>query len=234
MDVGRIGKEYSLKSESGVNTMKKCHLFILVLFFGTMVFACAMAVDCGIGYLQDLADAPSLAGKWKALCTDDRSAMTAVANLPSHLMVIEEEAFENTSLVHVQLSDRIFIIGERAFSNIPSLRTVKLPERIQLIASDAFIGSEHVTLSGKPGSHSRTWAGENGIPPVQTAVCFVENQAVSASISRRPVESTGADVDDNNPTKAKKPIVRSADEIQNRVYQNSVAYHIQGRSPPAV
>ena len=76
---------------------------------------------------------------------------TTTFKLPASLKAIQDEAFEGTALVTVDLSGTsVEKIGERAFANIPTLIGIRVPEKTRFIAKTAFAGSDHVTLTGAP------------------------------------------------------------------------------------
>ena len=126
-------------------------------------------------------------------------------------------------------------IGERAFANISTLIGIRIPEKTRFIAKTAFAGSVHVTLTSAPGGYTRTWAKENGIPFTPIATFTANTQTVQfGNISQRQCETlqTGLPADyegreGNNQTR------QTVGEIKDNRCQEGVAYHIQGRAPPA-
>lgn len=156
--------------------------------------------------------------------------------LPASLRTIQDEAFEGTALVFADLSGTsVEKIGERAFANIPTLIGIRIPEKTRFIARSAFAGSEHVTLTGAPGGYTRTWAKENGIPFAPIASFTANSRTVQfGNISQRNSETlqTGLPADyegkdGNSPTR------QTVGVIKDKRCQEGIAYHIQGRAPPA-
>ena len=162
----------------------------------------------------------------------DHPASAPVFKLPASLKIIEDEAFEGTAIVSVDLPESVESIGDRAFAGIPGLRVVKIPEKTTYIAATAFAGSNHVMITGVPGSYARTWARENGVPFAPVTYITANGQTVQTG-SYQEFESIGfsmesADEGDQNATAGK-----TVREISDERYEEGIAYHIQGRAPPA-
>ncbi len=156
-----------------------------------------------------------------------------VFKLPASLKIIEDEAFEGTAIVSVDLPESVESIGDRAFAGIPGLRVVKIPEKTTYIAATAFAGSNHVMITGVPGSYARTWARENGVPFAPVTYITANGQTVQTG-SYQEFESIGfsmesADEGDKNATAGK-----TVREISDERYEEGIAYHIHGRAPPAL
>ncbi len=79
-------------------------------------------------------------------------------SLPSSLLVIEDEAFMGTGFEDVIIPEGIESIGVRAFADNSSMRTVKIPESVFAIGSDAFRGADGLVITGKSGSYAEKWA----------------------------------------------------------------------------
>ena len=167
---------------------------------------------------------------------DHKTALLSVFKLPASLRVIQDEAFESTALVIADLSETtVERIGERAFANIPTLTGIKLPMQIGSIAKTTFSGSCHVTLTGAPRGYTRTWAKENGIPfaPIATFTANTRTvQSISLSMHRFNPIQTGLSTD-NEAKDGKDQTRKTIGEIKDNRCQEGVAYHLQGRAPPA-
>ena len=152
-------------------------------------------------------------------------------SLPASLKIIEDEAFEGTALVAVDLPETVEEIGDRAFANIPSLRILKIPDNTKRIGTKIVAGSYNVTIAAAPGSYARNWAQENDVPFAPVTVIAADSQAVvSAALSS--FRSTEIIIAEDDSIKEEKPAARAVDEINNNLYEESIAYHIQGRAPP--
>lgn len=152
--------------------------------------------------------------------------------LPASLCIIEDEVFEGTAIVSVDLPDTVENIGERAFADIPTLRSIKIPGKVKQIAKTAFVGSNQVTVMSTYGSYAFAWARENEIPYVPATVFVADNQTISVTISSsRFSDPWGQNVPDSDDEGASDPTGSSADITDNR-YIEGIANHIQGRSPP--
>ncbi len=153
--------------------------------------------------------------------------------LPASLQFIDDEAFEGTALVNVVIPENVEYIGERAFSDIPTLRKVNIPEKTTTIAGSAFAGSSRVTITGAPGSYARKYARENGIPfaPI-TVICANAGAGIGISLHqvRTPDGLFGTEGNDGHSDH--QPAGRIAGEIKASITENSTAYHIAGRAPP--
>ena len=167
--------------------------------------------------------------------SDSVTIPVSASRLPVSLQIIEDEAFEGTSLTLVEISEKVEKIGERAFANIPMLRSVKLSQSTRHIAKNAFSGSDRVTLTGMPGGYTRTWAKENGIPftPITAITATSQtNQFVSISAHRTERPEAGT-ITGNEEKTENNPTGHTAREIKDPRYEEGIAYHILGRAPPA-
>ena len=159
---------------------------------------------------------------------------TPTFNLPASLQIIEDEAFEGTAIVAVDLPETVETIGERAFANIPTLRQITIPQKTKRIAKTAFAGSKNVILTGAYGSFAHAWARENCIPFAPAAVITANARTVRVSVVyRRSKDCLGhiiANPDDGNGI---GPSQYCFFETVGHQCLEGIAYHIQGRSPPA-
>ena len=153
--------------------------------------------------------------------------------LPALLQIIEEEAFEGTAFVTVELPETVETIGEKAFANIPTLRSVKIPEKTREIAVTAFAGSNHVTIIAAPGSYAKTWARENGVPFTPITVMFAGAGSSPISASAAGFETDFSLNFDSADDKTENRQWRPAGEIKADQYEQFIANHILGRAPPA-
>ena len=83
---------------------------------------------------------------------------------PKALKIIEDEAFEGTSVKTVILPDGLQYIGERAFDKIETLRKVYIPESAVYIADTAFYKGAAYTVYGIRGSYAEDWAKKHRVP----------------------------------------------------------------------
>ena len=154
--------------------------------------------------------------------------------LPAALQYIDDEAFEGTALVNVEIPENVEYIGERAFSDIPTLHKVNIPEKTTTIAKSAFAGSNQVTITGVPGSYARKYARENGIPFAPLTVMYANAEADSGvSLNQARTSDEVTDTEEDDGPNDNEPAGRIAGEIKASITENGAAYHIAGRAPPA-
>ena len=159
---------------------------------------------------------------------------SGIVNLPESLTVIDESAFEGTAITTISLPENLKTIENNAFANIPSLKTINIPNSTTYIGKDAFIGSRHVTITAVPTSYARAYAQENKIPfnPITSFYAFTPApQATSWSNGRAEqqqlfVEGETTDNQKENQTG------RMTGDLNAERYEYIIAFHIQGRSPP--
>ena len=162
---------------------------------------------------------------------EEFSASKAV--LPATLQTIEEEAFEGTGLMILDLPDTLISIGEKAFANILTLRSVRIPDSTKQIANSAFIGSNFVTINAAPNSYARTWARANGIPfaPIAVMHAGTGNIQISANASHGKesyeTEPTGSACRMENHQQW-----RPFSDFKTEQYDSCIAFSISGRGPP--
>ena len=162
------------------------------------------------------------------------AAPPPVFKLPASLQIIEDEAFEGTALFAVELPDSVIRIGERAFSDIPTLRTVSVPDSVTYIAKNAFSGSEKVTITASPGSYARTWAKENGVPFHSAIVlCAGTGHLLQVGSALSGTESVEMIHDSDGGKTDSGTQWRAVGDIEASKYKECIAHYVQGRSPPA-
>ena len=154
--------------------------------------------------------------------------------LPASLQIIEDEAFEGTAIVGVDLPETVESIGNRAFANIFSLQFVKIPCITTVIAKNAFLGSNHVKITGAPNSYARIWAKENGVPFTACTVlyaCTSNVQASSGIYTRqtKPDIETIIDTDENVISPQSRPV----EDIKADRFDQYIANSLCTRAPPA-
>ena len=162
------------------------------------------------------------------------TAVLSAIQLPALLQYIDDEAFAGTALVSVEIPKNVEYIGERAFSDIPTLRKISIPEKTTTIAKSAFAGSSRVTITGVPGSYARKYARENGIPfaPI-TVMCANAGAGSGISLHQARTSDEVPDTEEENGQSDRQPAGRIAGEIKAKINENGTAYHITGRAPPA-
>ena len=156
-----------------------------------------------------------------------------VFKLPASLKIIEDEAFEGTAIVSIDLPGLVESIGDRAFAGIPGLRAVKIPEKTTYIATTAFAGSNHVMITGAPGSYARTWARENGVPFAPVTYITANGQTVQTG-SYQEFELIGFSIESADEGNQNATAGKTVREFSDERYEEGIAYHIQGRAPPAL
>ena len=124
--------------------------------------------------------------------------------IPESVEIIEEEAFEGTAIVKVKLPETVTTIGDRAFANIQTLRSIRIPIETQFIASSAFEGSIGVTINAIPDSYARKYAKAQGLPYAPVAT-FTASSSGTAMANRNRSEGRSKEVIDTG----------STDEIEN-------------------
>ncbi len=202
-----------------MTVMKKYVLIILVLIS-------VMAVACSLAETKD----DKLLGKAFTFEIPGNDKIPEF-NLPESVEIIEEEAFEGTSIVKVSLPYKVSEIGERAFANIKTLCSIQIPTTTKKIASTAFAGSKQVTINAATDSYARTWAKENGVPfsPITVLYAGIGSQSVTASLSS--ISKEVLDTESPN-TKDTHRTWRKLEEIQVHDTIEIIANVIQGRAPP--
>ena len=84
--------------------------------------------------------------------------------LPDGISVIEEGAFQNTSITSAIIPDGVTRIESSTFANCEQLAEVCIPDSVTYIAENAFSGSPNVTIVCSDGSYAAAWAESHSIP----------------------------------------------------------------------
>ena len=152
------------------------------------------------------------------------------ARLTASVVTIEDEAFEGTALVKVELPENVETIGEHAFANISTLRNIRIPITTSYIACSAFDGSNRTMITAPGNSYARTWAKNHGLPFSPSVMFCASAQGPSLQILtvKRAIEIT------EEAGTAFKPETRwrRIEEINVIRTEELIANHVQGRSPP--
>ena len=170
----------------------------------------------------------------KETAIDSENRNWSVFLLPGSLKFIEEEAFEGTAPVSVKLPDSLIQLGDRAFANTRNLRSIFIPDQTQIIGKDFLAGTKRVTISGTADGYARTWALEHGVPfaPVATVKADGNGTQITVHTSGKQLKEQL----DSNAHKdgfiTKQPTRETVGNINASRYENGIAYHVQGRSPP--
>ncbi|MBQ6480480.1 MAG: leucine-rich repeat protein [Anaerolineaceae bacterium] len=155
-----------------------------------------------------------------------------IIRLPISLMIIEDEAFEGTAIEQVELSDSVISIGNQAFANIKTLRSIRIPMSTISIAKTAFAGSQNVMITATPNSYAWTWAKENRLPlsPFAVLCAGTDSQSVVATLSYASKEVL--DTAESSEKQETNRIWRKLEEIQAHGTIEIIANVVQGRAPP--
>lgn len=216
-------------------------IYLLVVISVLTVFTCAHAANDYQVYRERIATENNARFGFdkdiinRLICEETAEVVPPpVFKLPASLLVIEDEAFEGTSLFSVDLPDSVVTIGERAFSNISTLHAVSIPDSVTYIARNAFIGSDKVTITASPGSYARTWAKENGVPFHSITVLYAGTGHLLQIGSALDKSDSIEIITDSVRKKTDFGMQwRAVGEIAASKYKECIANHVQGRSPPA-
>ena len=215
--------------------MKKVKTVLVFIFF--VILSVAVYEYASAKSLPD-----SNNSRWKSINQADQQRIikaelpAAVFQLPASLSIIEDGAFEGTALTKVDLPENVETIGDNAFANIPTLKSITIPKATTHIGKNAFIGSDQVTITAIPQAYSRTWAKENGIPFIPIISFYAFNTPVQITgLSQTRLEQQRPYLDgESTENKTLDFTYRMTGEIKADEYERKNAYHIQGRSPPTV
>ena len=107
----------------------------------------------------------SILSPYSALATIETDPLEErMFKFPSSLLIIEDEAFEGTSVENVILPDGLISIGSGAFEGIDALTGVYIPSSVTYIAESAFAMTADLTIHGIDESYAEDWAEHQGIP----------------------------------------------------------------------
>ena len=157
----------------------------------------------------------------------------AEAKLPTSIELIEDEAFEGTALIKIELPDKTLSIGEQAFANIQSLQEIKIPFTTKQIASTAFNGSNKATIIAPVNSYARAFARKHGLPFYPIVMFCATGQGTTIpilSVNR----STEVKETENKTNFSPETQWRRIDELTTFRTEELIANHVQGRAPPMV
>ena len=215
------------------------------IFMGLLVTALCLALTCAHASVRN--DGPADLVDWAALrsvhadtgsLTEDDPLANAEAapmfKLPAFLQFIEDEAFEGTAIISVELPDTVESVGESAFANIPTLLSVKIPANTEKIARTAFAGSTHVVITGAPGSYARTYARENSLPFEPITAIYAGTGSILVPVAES-AQRTGTDTVITGTAEGDdiSPQWRPAEEIKTEQFEQCIAHSVVGRAPPA-
>lgn len=151
-------------------------------------------------------------------------------DLPESIEVIEEEAFAGTAINTIQLNDTVKIIGDRAFANISTLRTIRIPVTTTRIATSAFKGSNQVTINASPNSFARKFAQENDIPftPLEM-FCAVDQGTVNITVTSNSNKDIAFEPSENQEPKRQW---QRFEETKVVGFFDIIFINVRGRGPP--
>ena len=117
--------------------------------------------SCGIAIVTaEISDGVSVNGSCKVIVHAENQLV-----LPKALKQIDEEAFTGLFAEEFVLNENVESIAARAFANSTNLRLITLPDNI-IIAEDAFIGCDLLTIICAENSTGQVYAEAHGIPYV--------------------------------------------------------------------
>lgn len=205
---------------------------ILSLLLTLFVFTCANAAVNP----DDSAQLPVLQTirSEEQLSEEAPDVQQTASTLPAALQVIDENAFEGTALVSVELPEKLEYIGDEAFAGITSLRSVRIPDNTKYIGKDAFTGSGQVTITAYANSYARTWARNNRIPFAPVAALTASNGSlqITGINSNKTTQNQLTSTETTETPKYSEQNGRAEGEIKAAKHEECFAYSIQGRSPP--
>ena len=96
---------------------------------------------------------------------------TSVIPTDGSVSSIGYSAFEDCAgLTSINIPSSITSIGDSAFCDCSGLTSINIPENVTSIGEDAFYSCDNLTIYGVKGSYAETYADENGIPFVASAI----------------------------------------------------------------
>ena len=204
--------------------MKKILSMILSISFLFMMFAFSTEVASSTSENTKVYTAKEL----KSLI-DESKRSTFV--LPESLKIIEDEAFEGTSIFRLTLPESVTTIGARAFANISNLYLVTIPNATNYIDTTAFKGSINVTIQAAPNSYAKKYAKANNLP-LQVEIAFTAGNASNTIPSANAVANPEIIKITEKDPEIITPSWRPVYEITADRHINFWAFTIQGRAPP--
>ena len=97
------------------------------------------------------------------ICCAGTAGAETTFQMPDGLRVIEEEAFMGTAFEDdVVIPEGVISIGDRAFAN-SKIKAIYLPETIQSMGVDVFVGVSDYYAVVEPGSYAEAYCSQNGI-----------------------------------------------------------------------
>ncbi len=106
------------------------------------------------------------------------------AVLPKSLLIIDEEAFANTTLERVVLPENLAYIGERAFAGSIHLKDIYIPEATKYIGDGAFESCSELIIHGVKGSNAWHWAKKNHFRFVEEDIWTGSRRLQSRAVKR--------------------------------------------------
>lgn len=204
-----------------MNAMKKA-LGIFLLLFAIMVY--------------DIAFASSVKNENEIQLKSISYSKTNIPNekfkLPEYIQIIEEEAFEGTAIENIVLPRSVSIIGEKAFANISTLKTVQIPLTTLSIAPTVFTGSDNVMIMAASNSFARDWAKENDVPFIVLTVICERTGNLNLCDSSISISSKKSINEKTSDTRIGKRILDNNEEEKITKTNDIIASQVQGRSPP--
>lgn len=204
--------------------------FFAALIMLLVAFTYAQAAENKFPTLSDQYSA-------KTVLKTEETIKTSIGLLPDSLQFIDDSAFEGTALGAVDLPSGVTYIGDRAFANIPTLLSVKIPDDTQYIGKDAFNNSKQVILTASANSYARDWAKKNGLP-FQLLVTFNAGNGTTQSTiqpnrNTHPSQKESADTTEKtNTNNRERKTGRSVGELKASQNKGVAALYIQSRYFP--
>ena len=115
------------------------------------------------------------------------TSLTSI-NIPNSVTSIGIDAFRGcTSLTSINIPNSITSIAPGVLSSCSALTKVNIPNSVTSIGNDAFRGCTNLKIYCEQGSYADTYAKDNNIPVVYTAV----NNVASGKVTNITVPTTG-------------------------------------------
>ena len=115
------------------------------------------------------------------------SSLTSI-NIPNSVTSIEHNAFSGcSSLISINIPNSVTSIEISTFVNCSSLTSINIPDSVTSIDNIAFSDCTNLKIYCEQGSYAETYAKDNNIPVVYTAV----NNIASGKVTTITVPTTG-------------------------------------------